>query len=108
MCNQSMIFVILVLSLSFLIDQAYVQDQFRKKSITYTSDQIAEIVNGISQDVLSVIIENTKMEVQNTTKVQNIGDSDSLADAFKQLADVLKQQKSTTQITKLRYRQFGL
>ena len=74
------------------------------KSVQYSEDQIAEIVKGVSQDVVNTIIENTKTEMHhNWPKVEQFGNSDSLASAFNNLAEVLKGQKQTTaQVTKVK------
>ena len=70
----------------------------------YTAEQISEIVSGLSEDVVNTIIENTKTEIQgNSFKSDNFGNSDSLASAFQNLADVLKQQRlPPSQVTKVK------
>ena len=70
----------------------------------YTAEQIAEIVSGLSEDVVNTIIENTKTEMQgNSLKSDNFGNSDSLASAFQNLAEVLKQQRlPPSQVTKVK------
>ena len=73
-----------------------------EKTPRYNEEQIAEIVNGISKDVVNLIIENTKAGVQSDLVQPKMMDgNDSLANAFNNLAEVLKSQKHS-QITKVK------
>ena len=74
------------------------------KSTKYTDEQITEITKGISNDVIELIVANTKNEMQSSvSKVEHFGSSDSLASAFNNLAEVLKCQKqSPSQVTKVK------
>ena len=71
----------------------------------YSAEQISEIVSGISQDVVNSIIENTKAELHasNLDAESSLGKNESLAVAFNNLADVLKQQRLTpSHVTKVK------
>ena len=71
----------------------------------YNAEEIAEIVSYVSQDVVNAIIDNTKAEVHaNTLDAEAaLGKNDSLAAAFNNLADVLKQQRhSPSHVTKVK------
>ena len=70
----------------------------------YTPEQIAEIVAGVSQDVLDAIMDNSKVEMQSSlSNVQTFGSSETLASAFNNLAEVLKLQRQTpAQVTKVK------
>ena len=73
-----------------------------EKTPKYNEEQIAEIVNGISKDVVNLIIENTKAGVQSDlVQPKTMDGNDSLANAFNNLAEVLKSQKHS-QITKVK------
>ena len=63
----------------------------------YSAGEISEIVSGISKDVVDTIIENTKAELHasNLDTESSLGKNESLAAAFNNLADVLKQQRHT-------------
>ena len=74
-----------------------------EKSIKYTADEVAEIVHGISKDVVDLIVVNTKHEMQSSVTTESFGGNESLASAFNNLAAVLKGQKqSPSQVTKVK------
>ena len=69
----------------------------------YSAAQIAEIKEHVMNDVVQAIIEETKADL--TEKELNVESrsSDNLAEAFNNLAEVLRQQKQTqTQVTKVK------
>ena len=62
-------------------------------------------MSGISKDVVDTIIENTKAELHasNLDAESSLGKNESLAAAFNNLADVLKQQRHTpSHVTKVK------
>ena len=74
-----------------------------EKSTKYTADEVAEIVHGISKDVVDLIVVNTKHEMQTSVTTESFGGNESLASAFNNLAAVLKGQKqSPSQVTKVK------
>ena len=74
------------------------------KSGKYTPEQLDEIVDGVMKDVVAAIVEDAKSELdEKTLNVDESKNADSLANAFNNLAEVLKQQKQTpSQVTKVK------